>query len=170
MVWRLASADRAHILRLALRINHLLGVFMPFTRSIITAAAALVLSAGASAQTTSVFGLTSGSIFDAYNFTVAGPSTVVGETLSSGISWFGVLLQSPGVPYTALDTNPDDGFSFSGLTAGTYALTFLGVGTGGYGGYYTVTTTPVPEPETYAMLLAGLGALGLMASRRRKQD
>ncbi|MBT9491644.1 MAG: PEP-CTERM sorting domain-containing protein, partial [Paucibacter sp.] len=27
--------------------------------------------------------------------------------------------------------------------------------------------TPVPEPETYAMLLAGLGVLGLLQRRRR---
>ncbi len=30
-------------------------------------------------------------------------------------------------------------------------------------------TTPVPEPETYAMMLAGLGLLGVFA-RRRKQN
>ncbi|MFC0170184.1 PEP-CTERM sorting domain-containing protein [Pseudoduganella danionis] len=34
--------------------------------------------------------------------------------------------------------------------------------------YRTGVMTPVPEPETYAMLLAGLGMVGLIA-RRRKQ-
>jgi hypothetical protein len=31
------------------------------------------------------------------------------------------------------------------------------------------TTNPVPEPGTYAMLLAGLGVLGFVAHRRKQQ-
>lgn len=31
-------------------------------------------------------------------------------------------------------------------------------------------TTPIPEPETYAMLLAGLGLLGWHARRRKKRE
>ena len=30
------------------------------------------------------------------------------------------------------------------------------------------TLAPIPEPETYALMLAGLGAIGFMAKRRRK--
>jgi len=42
-----------------------------------------------------------------------------------------------------------------------------GLGDEGWGvGSYTVTA--VPEPETYAMFLAGLGMIGFMARRRRK--
>ena len=31
-----------------------------------------------------------------------------------------------------------------------------------------IPTTPIPEPETYAMMLAGLGLLGFVARRRRQ--
>lgn len=34
-------------------------------------------------------------------------------------------------------------------------------------GWYTPTVAAIPEPETYAMLLAGLGLLGLAARRRK---
>jgi hypothetical protein len=35
---------------------------------------------------------------------------------------------------------------------------------------WLVQTVPVPEPESYAMLLAGLGLIGTIALRRRKSD
>jgi hypothetical protein len=51
-----------------------------------------------------------------------------------------------------------------------YAYTFTGTYTIGEAtGSATFNITPVPEPETYAMMLAGLGLLGFMA-RRRKQN
>jgi PEP-CTERM motif len=55
------------------------------------------------------------------------------------------------------------------LPAGVYKLTVSGTGITGanasYGG--NIVATPVPEPETLAMMLAGLGALGFLARRRQ---
>lgn len=39
---------------------------------------------------------------------------------------------------------------------------------GAFGGNASVVYLPVPEPESYAMLLAGLGLMGLVARRRNK--
>lgn len=44
-----------------------------------------------------------------------------------------------------------------------------GSGGDGYKGVGSVDLAPVPEPSTWAMLLAGLGMLGFMARRRAKQ-
>lgn len=59
--------------------------------------------------------------------------------------------------------------TFSGLTAGAY-----GVKVFGNDGLKKIAVTnfaanvsAVPEPETYAMMLAGLGAVGFMARRRK---
>jgi PEP-CTERM motif len=56
---------------------------------------------------------------------------------------------------------------------GTSTLLFRAVGTSdSFGGSLdaisVTTTSPVPEPETYAMMLAGLGLLGFIARRRKK--
>lgn len=59
-----------------------------------------------------------------------------------------------------------EGFNLMG---GDYFIRVAGgaSGSGEYGGYVNLVS-PVPEPETYAMMLAGLGMIGFV-SRRKKQ-
>ena len=57
----------------------------------------------------------------------------------------------------------------TGLTAGLHTLVVSGNlvgGNVGFTGSLTVTAQPVPEPESYALMLAGLGAMGFIARRR----
>jgi hypothetical protein len=55
------------------------------------------------------------------------------------------------------------------LTNGDYYFLVRGFadGAGTNQGIYTFTAAAVPEAETYAMMLAGLGLVGFMVSRRR---
>jgi len=65
--------------------------------------------------------------------------------------------------------------TFSNLVASTsYTLSLVGKWTGVQdSGKWALTSapsvsiTPVPEPETYAMFLAGLGVIGMIARRRK---
>lgn len=55
-------------------------------------------------------------------------------------------------------------------TGGMQALVFSSVGGDGYSGAVldnVSVTAAVPEPETYAMMLAGLGLVGFIARRRK---
>jgi len=63
------------------------------------------------------------------------------------------------------------GFSFVATSATTSLFFAGGYNSNDYIGLdnVTVTAAPVPEPETYAMMLAGLGALGFIARRRKAQ-
>lgn len=77
---------------------------------------------------------------------------------------------------TALSLSPtgvlEVGFT-PGIVAagGNLVLTVMGTtdAGGGRNSTYsgTLNVSPVPEPETYALMLAGLGAIGFMARRRR---
>lgn len=66
-----------------------------------------------------------------------------------------------------MDTNTISG-DCSAYAGGTGSTDY---GSGGYGGDQNFTipvVSPVPEPETYAMLLVGLGLIGFMARRKRE--
>jgi hypothetical protein len=75
-----------------------------------------------------------------------------------------------GINETGFGSHPTDSWALSafGLTSGYYALKVngqvLGAGGGAFGGDLTVS--PVPEPQAWGMLLAGLGLLGV-ATRRK---
>ena len=57
---------------------------------------------------------------------------------------------------------------FTSLTSGDYYYRVTGLAIGTAGGFYTISSAPVPEPETYAMLLAGLGMTLLARKRKTK--
>jgi hypothetical protein len=58
-----------------------------------------------------------------------------------------------------------------GLQPGNYYVDVVGIATGANGGVYQGTVlSAVPEPETYALMLAGMAMVGFLTHRRRNQD
>lgn len=109
--------------------------------------------------------------FETYAFTLGTLSNVQATFASSNILGAVSLYKADMTP---LDSWAVGGAQFSGsdswtLAAGSY---FYGVSGTGMSGSYSLTSTvaAVPEPETYAMLAAGLGIVGFVASRRRRND
>jgi hypothetical protein len=74
-----------------------------------------------------------------------------------------------GINETGFGSHPTDSWSLSayGLTSGYYALKVdgqvMGMGGGAFGGDLTIS--PVPEPQAWAMLLAGLGLVSVAVRR-----
>jgi hypothetical protein len=64
-----------------------------------------------------------------------------------------------------LNSNP---YSANSYAASIWSV--QGQGASGWGAQDVAVFAPIPEPETYAMLLAGLGLLGFMARRRKQKD
>lgn len=119
---------------------------------------------------------------DNYNFTLtqagefaAGVLSITGNAKNGlDITAFN-LIDSTGSLFggTLLSTGATDQWSLStsSLTAGAYTIQIKGSILSNAAGRYSanIALAPVPEPETYAMMLAGLGLLGFTARRRNKK-
>ena len=96
-----------------------------------------------------------------------GHTNTIGTVGGSIISpWATMVNPIPGISIeTVVLTSPNP------LLSGNYTLQVRGLVTGSGGGSYagTLNLTPVPEVESLAMFLAGLGMMGFI-SRRRKLD
>ncbi|WP_217431325.1 FxDxF family PEP-CTERM protein [Duganella vulcania] len=164
-------------------------------KSTILAAALLVSSAVASANTAIVL-TPSATITNSYSGTFAGyastnvfdldlthfssASNFVGQvsanfTGGAGYDVTGVSLDGTSfIPLLNL-TIGNNGADYWQLLLPTLSntihhITVTGtplVNTQGFVGSLSLNVTPVPEPETYAMLIAGLGLVGFMARRRK---
>jgi hypothetical protein len=112
-------------------------------------------------------GLSAG--FSLLNFPVSGLFNTVLTSASLFSNADNVLFSSDDTLVRGALTTPTGISVANGPTAaGTYYLNVSGIATGSQGGLYNgaISVAAVPEPETYAMLLAGLGVMGFIARRR----
>lgn len=99
------------------------------------------------------------------------------DQLPDGLSWQRVYISdtpighdwsnlTPAVYFEGYTTaNTPIAFSFSGI-AGRY-VEIVAYNEGSWTALQSAVITAVPEPETYAMLLTGLGLMGYVARRRK---
>lgn len=125
-------------------------------------------------------------------------ATVISHTPGSFTDFFNFTLPSSAQVSATADNLVIGGFSTSGLTlglyfgangtgsliavgspnlanvplvAGSYSFVVQGTATGAAGGLYSFvasSASPVPEPQTYALMLAGVAAVGFVAGRRQR--
>lgn len=106
----------------------------------------------------SAFSFTSIDMADVYNSGVSSTIQFTFNYAAGGSSTRSVTLDNQRGLQTFV-------FNDSGLSSVSWKTTS---GDGGWNQFDNIVTAPVPEPETYAMLLAGFGVLGAIARRKQK--
>jgi len=124
-----------------------------------------------------------GAFDDSYLFSLLGDNNAFSTAVSNNLTGvLGIadgmvtLYMETGAVDTAVgafafnDTTGSISYSFGTLAGGDYYYAVTGVGTGTLGGFYTLSSTvsAVPEMETMALLLGGLGVVGLLVRRRQQ--
>jgi hypothetical protein len=102
---------------------------------------------------------------------------LAGNTLDDSVArlalFDGVSTTGPtAAGFISLGDNGQISFNLTAITSTTGLFMYIGeVGDNGEvaGSNFELLQNPVPEPETYALMLAGLGAVGFLARRRRAQ-
>ena len=157
-------------------------------KHIALAVAALVVGASASAQTSTfvnnggvhesaeygsdTFQLPVTTILDKFTFTLATAAGLESDVVSLGrpkvtgtVSLYADKLVDTLVGSYTFSTGS---YSFGALAAGDYYYKVSATGSNGGGFTFGSYIVPVPEPETVALMLAGLGLLGFVSRRRRQ--
>jgi len=130
----------------------------------------------------SALGLTAGGIiFDTFSFSLGVQSDVASSVSALGSIGAGTYSLFSVGGDGLVGTSDDVGFgawTFAGaptvhnvsLAAGNYYYSVFGTaqGVAAYSINSAASAAPVPEPETYALLGAGLGVIGFLVSRRRR--
>jgi hypothetical protein len=97
-----------------------------------------------------------------FNWTMGAGNAITGTLATDGsIHWFYGYDEDTGGKTSLASFGLGSNLDF----VGSYNMT--GTNDFSFGG--TVSAAPIPEPETYAMLLVGLGMLGFAARRRKQQ-
>src|SRR3989304_3847731 len=138
-----------------------------------------IIAAGTLGVSDSFSGLIGDTFLDHFMFSVQPSDTF---TLTTNSLFQSGLTVTGGQLWNARGTTqcfPTGSPYFSGspiLSPGAYDLRISGTltATSGLHGvainFNPTTTAPIPEPETYAMMLAGLGLMGFVARRRKQKE